>query len=628
MRLPPPPPPPPTGDGSWALLANEWGSFTLDRTRIVRYGTGSTWEQRELAAGTGQCTNSFFGRDPAPGVIKRCEVWEPGGGPGGGGTAPMPSTFDSPAAMALRAAERGAPATVSSAAQGGGACASGTFPAAWTWDTAATVRTPPQPATSGTPRIRQYRSGQLIATYTNFGVPGCHQPENNHVAPDASCGAFSRGFGRNWDDGDVFEVDPAVYAGTEQQPYIGPAFSTHAQFNSGIPTVPKRLTIRGLTVNGQRPVIRLTSQGASNNTLGQGVVYIDRSENILFENIDVDGANLGGVGKAGIYVNGARDMVLRDLRVSRFRQAHANGIFGTNNNAGVLELDRLVLQGNGGDSGPEHNAYLNASSVDPGFTVWLHHSHSTDVYYGHTFKSRAQVNLIEGNYFQGTRAAAGTQAENYLVDIPEGGRTLIRNNIFVKNESGPNSNSASVAYAMEGVPDARPMSFVAEHNTFVAMAATNDGFHALYPFLTPYLARGETPPAAYSVLSNAYVGYCPSTDRMLGYRGDAAYVADFADMRLDYTFNAAPTTTHALDHRHGGVCTSGGAVGACGWFAGREGRSEELTRARAPPVIPDHGDKTPTARLDEAPAQKRRANEDPCASRLEVRSGDTSRTRH
>ena len=39
----------------------------------------------------------------------------------------------------------------------------------------------------------------------------------------------------------------------------------------------------------------------------------------------------------GIYVNGARDLVLRDLRVTRWRQASANGIFGTGNNAGVLD---------------------------------------------------------------------------------------------------------------------------------------------------------------------------------------------------------------------------------------------------------------------------------------------------
>ena len=72
------PPPPP---GSWSFLANEWQPFRLDRPRRVRYGSGSTWIERDLPAGQGLCTNDFFGMDPLVGIVKRCEVLEEGGEP-------------------------------------------------------------------------------------------------------------------------------------------------------------------------------------------------------------------------------------------------------------------------------------------------------------------------------------------------------------------------------------------------------------------------------------------------------------------------------------------------------------------------------------------------------------------
>lgn len=69
-----PPPPPPIG---WTHLANEHASFTLAEARSVRYGcatTGCTWIERSFAAGTHGCNTFTFGSDPAPGVVKVCEV--------------------------------------------------------------------------------------------------------------------------------------------------------------------------------------------------------------------------------------------------------------------------------------------------------------------------------------------------------------------------------------------------------------------------------------------------------------------------------------------------------------------------------------------------------------------------
>lgn len=67
----------------WSFLANEGAGFSLAGVRTVRYGAASSWVQREVS-GNATCNNAFFGSDPLPGVVKRCEV----SGATSAGTAP------------------------------------------------------------------------------------------------------------------------------------------------------------------------------------------------------------------------------------------------------------------------------------------------------------------------------------------------------------------------------------------------------------------------------------------------------------------------------------------------------------------------------------------------------------
>ena len=64
-----------TTTSTWKWIANEWGKFTLSSQRTVRYGVTGKWVQKTLPAGTYSCTNSFFGKDPAYGAAKHCEVY-------------------------------------------------------------------------------------------------------------------------------------------------------------------------------------------------------------------------------------------------------------------------------------------------------------------------------------------------------------------------------------------------------------------------------------------------------------------------------------------------------------------------------------------------------------------------
>ncbi|WP_424949836.1 NPCBM/NEW2 domain-containing protein [Deinococcus sp.] len=63
-----------SGTTAWSNLATESQNFTLSATSTVRYGSGSSWIQKTLAAGTYSCSNATFGNDPAPGVSKVCQV--------------------------------------------------------------------------------------------------------------------------------------------------------------------------------------------------------------------------------------------------------------------------------------------------------------------------------------------------------------------------------------------------------------------------------------------------------------------------------------------------------------------------------------------------------------------------
>jgi len=58
---------------AWTRIAGEGQSFNVAGAQTVRYGSGSAWVTRTVVD-YGECTNSFFGRDPLYGVVKQCEV--------------------------------------------------------------------------------------------------------------------------------------------------------------------------------------------------------------------------------------------------------------------------------------------------------------------------------------------------------------------------------------------------------------------------------------------------------------------------------------------------------------------------------------------------------------------------
>ncbi|MGL4609347.1 MAG: SGNH/GDSL hydrolase family protein [Trueperaceae bacterium] len=68
-----PAPAAPASGSSWVKIADEKLTFTLSGTQTVRFGSDTRWVQKTVT-GKGSCTSWFFGKDPASGTFKRCEM--------------------------------------------------------------------------------------------------------------------------------------------------------------------------------------------------------------------------------------------------------------------------------------------------------------------------------------------------------------------------------------------------------------------------------------------------------------------------------------------------------------------------------------------------------------------------
>lgn len=59
---------------AWVKIADEGAAFDVGAaTRTVRFGAGTSWAEKAMT-GPGTCSSTFFGRDPAFGVAKQCQV--------------------------------------------------------------------------------------------------------------------------------------------------------------------------------------------------------------------------------------------------------------------------------------------------------------------------------------------------------------------------------------------------------------------------------------------------------------------------------------------------------------------------------------------------------------------------
>ena len=287
------------------------------------------------------------------------------------------------------------------------------------WDSAFSSK--PLPATSGTRKVEVRRGGTLISSHTKISQV---MAGNNPASLQA---------------GDEVWFYPAVYGGNDNAPVNDGDF---CQFGGGTWTA-NNISVKGITEGGFRPV--MTYQCGYPGVAQAAVVLFAQSSNCTFENIDINLNSATWVSpyylKASVWfwsmVSG-----VATLKNCRFTNDHVEQVIGVTASigewAGNITIENCEFFGNGGNSAPEHNIYLNYPVYADYLTsvVTVKGCFFSSVRSGHHFKSRALNNIVEGNYFMGTQKYWGSaitgSSDSTLIDLTGAGNATIKNNIFVK----------------------------------------------------------------------------------------------------------------------------------------------------------------------------------------------------
>jgi len=171
--------------------------------------------------------------------------------------------------------------------------------------------------------------------------------------------------------GDVVEVDGGLtYAGGVIVP----------QADGGSPGNP--VVIRGLRVNGQRPVL----------ANGTNTIEFRRSDHVVFEGFEVT----GGSSRCVFVV--AHEITLRDLLI---RDCPGHGVLSADNDSGSLTLEYSEVRGSGA-GGSYHSLYIQSDEIaHPGavFRMRCNYVHSGTG--GNLLKSRHERSEVRYNWFEG-----------------------------------------------------------------------------------------------------------------------------------------------------------------------------------------------------------------------------------
>ncbi len=171
-------------------------------------------------------------------------------------------------------------------------------------------------------------------------------------------------------------------------------------------------------------------------------------DDVVIEHLAFSGARVPDRNGAGIR-HEAGNLTVRH---SLFRD-NENGILSGAGAGAVVRVVESEFADNGDGSGYTHGIYVNRADRLEVVDSWFH---GTRV--GHHIKSRAAETVVTGS-----RLVDGDGTASYSIDLPNGGRGLVRGNLIVQGKRA--QNPALIAYGAEGGlwPDG---SLRVEGNTF------------------------------------------------------------------------------------------------------------------------------------------------------------------
>ncbi|MEI8133523.1 MAG: T9SS type A sorting domain-containing protein [bacterium] len=234
-------------------------------------------------------------------------------------------------------------------------------------------------------------------------------------------------------DGDTVEIDAGLYSGD-----VG---TWHAN----------NLVIRG--------VAGYAHLEANGKNAGGKAIWVITGNNTYIENIEFSGCTVKDQNGAGIRQEG----VTLELRHCYFHDNDDGVLTNADPNSDIL-FEACEFARNGFGDGFSHNMYIgNVRS----FTMRFCYSHHAKI--GHCVKSRAMNNFIMYNRIMDE----DTGSSSYLINLPNGGFSIILGNTMMK---GPYAqNSVLVDYGSEGLSNPSKQLFVV-NNTMISTRANGATF--------------------------------------------------------------------------------------------------------------------------------------------------------
>lgn len=219
------------------------------------------------------------------------------------------------------------------------------------------------------------------------------------------------------------------------------------------------ITIRGQTVNGQRPHLR-------DKTCNQMGILVIHGANYLIDNIELSGAvdNLGDGDDnwAGIRLYDATNVINTIVRNVYFHDSD-EGILGNYNTNSIVVVENSRFERLGRD-GYAHGMYIGSVQQFVLRNSIVSSNHAD----GHLVKTRALQSVIECN------TLAGLDGYNsFALDMPQGGDETIRYNVM---ENGPNVNNTSRIVSYKEESPTNPVLSLSFHDNYVINDANASSF--------------------------------------------------------------------------------------------------------------------------------------------------------
>lgn len=184
-------------------------------------------------------------------------------------------------------------------------------------------------------------------------------------------------------------------------------------YTNDFATINTRITIEG--VGG---MVNLVATVPPPN----GKAILVTNTDVTLDNISFSGAKVADGNGAGVrYQSG--NLTINDC----YFYNNQDGLLAADNPSGSITINNSEFSHNGAGDGFTHNLYVGKVG-----TLTINGSYFHDAVVGHEIKSRALTTIIENS-----RIIDGpTGSASYSIDLPDGGKVVIRNNII---EQGPAS---------------------------------------------------------------------------------------------------------------------------------------------------------------------------------------------